>query len=357
MRQVRSFAGAALAIAVLAIAPPAYAQTTTLQIESTLPAAHATSKAMQIFKQEVVRLSAGAMDVEVTTDSPRTIKEMVDGVHVGRVFATWISVGNFSKLVPEIAAVSLPFVFDNYREARRAIAGPVGTLISTKLEAKGFVILGWMDLGELHVSNSKRPLKTIDDFKGLRIRVLPNATHVATFQALGARPVIIDLTDVASALRQGDVDGQELDYSTTLANKYYESQKYLSNTGHFLDYHVLIADKSALTHLDPAEQKTVREAAAIAAVRQHEILAEDEAAALERLRELGMQYDPLPRETRAALRRATARVVDDVRKSVGADIVNKVLAAKTAPAAGKATPSDKAAAGKNRNYQSGPRSF
>jgi hypothetical protein len=70
-----------------------------------------------------------------------------------------------------------------------------------------------------------------------------------------------------------------------------------------------------------------------------------------------MQYDPLPHETRAALRRATARVVDDVRRSVGADIVNKVLAAKTAPAAGKAIPSDKTAAGKNRNYQSGPDRF
>jgi tripartite ATP-independent transporter DctP family solute receptor len=356
MKLVRSFAGAALATSVLAIAPSAYAQTTTLRIESTLPAGHATSKSMQIFKQEVVRLSAGAMDVEVTTNSPRTFKELVDGVHVGRVFATWTSIGNFAKLVPEIAAVSLPFVFDDYGEARRAIAGPVGTLISTKLEAKGFVVLGWMDLGALQVSNSKRPLKTIDDFNGLRIRVLPIATHAATFQALGARPIIMDLTDVAAALRQGDVDGQELDYSTLLANKYYENQKYLSETNHFLDFHVLVVDKSVFARLHPAEQKTVREAAAIAAVRQRDMLNEDEAAALGRLQEIGMQYDPLPRETRAALRRATARVVDDVRKSVGADIVNKVLAAKTAPAADKATPSDKAAAGKNRN-QSGPRSF
>jgi tripartite ATP-independent transporter DctP family solute receptor len=312
---------------------------------------------MQTFKQEVVRLSAGEMDVEVTPDSPRSFKEVVDGVHVGRIFATWLSVGNFAKLVPEVAAVTLPFVFNDYGEAKRVIAGPVGTVISRKFEAKGFVILAWMELGALHVLNSKRPLKTIDDLKGLKIRVLPSATHVATFQALGARPVVMDLRDVAAALRQGDVDGQELDYSTSFANKYYENQKYLSNTNHFLDFHVLVADKNVFTHLDPAQQKVVREAGAIAAVRQHEILAQDEATDLGRLQEMGMQYDPLPHETRAALRRATARVVDEVRKSVGADIVNKVLAAKAAPAAGRATPSDKAAAGKNRNYQSSPRSF
>jgi TRAP-type transport system periplasmic protein len=350
MKSIRSFASAVLATAVLAVAPPAYAQATTLQIESTLPAGHATSKSMQIFKDQVARLSERAMEVEVTPDSPRSFKEVLDAVHVGRVFATWASVGNFSKLVPEIAAVSLPFVFDDYSQARRAIAGPVGTIITTKLEAKGFIVLAWMDLGALQVSNSKRPLTTLDDFKGLKIRVLPNPTHLAAFQALGAHPVVMDLTDVAAALRQGDVDGQELDYSTMFANKYYESQKYLSNTGHFLDFHVLVADKSVFARLDPAEQKTVREAAAIAAVRQHEISAEDQAAALARLREMGMQYDPLPQRTRAALRRSTTGVVDNVRKWVGADIVNKVLAAKTTPATGKATPSDKATANKGRLY-------
>jgi TRAP-type transport system periplasmic protein len=123
MKPVRSFAGAVLAAAVLAIAPAAYAQTTTLRIESPLTATHATSKSMQIFKQEAARLSAGAMEVEVTPDSPRSFKEVLDGVHVGRVFATWLSVGNFAKLVPEVAAVSLPFAFDDYGQARRAVAG------------------------------------------------------------------------------------------------------------------------------------------------------------------------------------------------------------------------------------------
>lgn len=357
MKPIRSFASAMLATAVLAVTPSAHAQATRLQIESTLPAGHATSKSMQIFKDQVTRLSAGAMEVEVTTDSPRTFKEVLDSVHVGRVFATWSSVGNYTKLVPEVAAVSLPFIFDDYGEARRAVAGPAGTIITKKLEAKGFIVLAWMDLGALQVSNSKRPLLTPDDFKGLRIRVLPSPTHAAAFQAIGARPVVMDLTDVAAALRQGDVDGQELDYSTMFANKYYESQKYLSNTRHILDYHVLIADKRVFAGLDPAGQKAVREAAAIAAARQHAISAEDQAAAMARLQEMGMQYDPLPDGTRAALRRATASVVDDVRKSVGADIVNKVLAAKAAPAPARATVAGKPAAGKDRNNPGNSRSF
>jgi TRAP-type transport system periplasmic protein len=328
MKLIRSLAGAALATAILAIAPRAEAQETTLRVESNIPATHATSKAMEIFKAEVARRSKGTIDVEVVAGAPHSHKELVDAVHVGSFFATWSSVGNFSRLVPEIEAVSLPFVFQNYDEAMRVIAGPVGALIATKLDAKGFTVLAWMALGEFHVSNSRRPLRTLDDFKGLSIRVMPNATHLAAFQAIGARAVAMDFKDLDAALRQGDVDGEEQDYDTTYSMKFYESQKYLSDTRHFLDFHVLVANKRAFASLDPKQQKVVREAATIAAVQQRKILTEIEATALSRLQEAGVQFDPLPAETRVALRRATAGVVDNVKKWVGADIVDKVLAAK-----------------------------
>jgi tripartite ATP-independent transporter DctP family solute receptor len=337
MKHIRSCSGAVLASAVLAISPPAEAEGTTLRIESNIPAMHATSISMEIFKAELARLSEGSIKVEVSAGAPRSLKETIDAVHVGNRFATWTSVGNFSRLVPEIAAVSLPFIFDNYDEARRSIAGPAGRLIATKLEAKGFIVLSWMDLGEFHVVNSKRPLKTLDDFRDLRIRVLPNAAHLATFQSLGARPVAMDFKDADAALRQGDVDGGEMDYSVAYANKYYESQKYISDTRHFLDFQVLIANKSAFASLNPMQQKAVREAATIAAFQERKILAEQEATALARLQELGARFDPLPPATRAALRRATASVVDDVRKWVGAEVVNEVLAANKAPATVNAT--------------------
>ena len=332
MKLIRSFAGAALAAAALAIATPAQAEVVTLRIESILPAAVTPSRSMQIFKDEVARRSGGALEVEVLAGSPRGLKEVVDAVHAGSVFATWTSVGYFSRLVPEIAAVSLPFIFDNYDDARRAVSGSVGRLIAAKLEAKGFIVLAWMDLGEFHVMNSKRPLKTLDDFKGLKLRVLPNATHLATFQALGARPVAMDFKDVEAALRQGDIDGEEMDYSVTYANKFYESQKYVSDTRHFLDFNLLVANKGAFASLDPMQQKAVREAATITTVQQNKMLTEVESKSLARLQEVGMQFDPLPAETRLALRRATASVVDDVRKWVGADVVNKVLAANKGPA-------------------------
>jgi TRAP-type transport system periplasmic protein len=341
MKLIGSFAGAVLTTAVLAIAAPAAAQVVTLRTESIIPAAHAASMSMQIFKDEVARRSGGSLEVEVLAGSPRGLKETVDAVHAGSVFATWVSVSYFSRLVPEIATLSLPFVFDNYDEARRAVAGPVGSIITRKLDAKGFVVLSWMALGEFNVINSKRPLRTLDDFKDLTIRVQPNAAHLATFRALGARPVAMDFKDVAVAVRQGDIDGEEMDYSITYTNKYYESQKYASDTRHFLDFNILVANKRAFASLDPMQQKVVRDAATIAAVQQDKMTAEHEATALAGIQEKGMQFDPLPPETRVALRRATAGVVDDVKKWVGADVVNMVLATNRTPAASKPIVSDK----------------
>jgi tripartite ATP-independent transporter DctP family solute receptor len=231
-----------------------------------------------------------------------------------------------SRLVPEVEAVSLPFVFEGREQAMRVIDGPVGALIEEKLGAKGFTALGWMELGARHATNSKRPLKTLDDFKGLKLRMQPNQTHLATFRALGANPVAMDIKELYSALQQGVVDGQENPYPIIHANRYFEVQKYLSDTAHFFDFIILIANKQMLDGLTAEQKAAVREAAKVAVAEQRKAAADAEAATLADLKAKGMQLDPLPAKTRETLRKASAGVVDEVRKRIGADVVDKVLA-------------------------------
>lgn len=332
MNAIRSFTAAVLTAvltAVLAVAAPADAQVVTLRVESPLPAMQPASLGMQIFKDEVERLSTGSIGVEVVPDSLRgSRKAMIDAVRSGSIFATWLSITSFSRLVPETAVLSVPFVFENYDQARRAlITGPLGSLLAAKFQAKGLAVLTWMDGGAFNVSNAKRPLKTIDDFKGLKIRVIQDDVHQAAFRALGARPVPMDDNDVDAALRNGEVDGAEQRYTVMYAGQYFKTQKYLADTAHFLDFDVLVADGKAFGRLTPVQQRMVLEAAEIASLRQRRISAEAQSTALARLQDAGMQFDRLPVETRAALRRATAGVIDHVRTSVGADIIDSVLAA------------------------------
>jgi tripartite ATP-independent transporter DctP family solute receptor len=321
-----SFIGGMAVGIVLGLAAAAQAEPVSLRILGALSVDLPASKAIQIFKTEVERRSQGSISVNVVADINLGAKDLIDGVRADHIFATWATIPYVSRLVPELEAFSLPFVFRDYDQIMQAVDGPVGRLMEAKLAAKGFTALAWMEFGKRHVTNSTKPLKTLDDFKGLKIRVQPSETHLATFRALGANPIAMDIKDVYRALEQGDIAAQENPYSVIYANKFFETQKYLSDTGHNLDLLVFIASNKALTRLSPAQQKAVRESARIAAAQERKMATEAEEAALAALKEKGMQFDPLPPTTRAAMRKATAGLIDSMRNRVGAELVNKVVA-------------------------------
>lgn len=181
-------------------------------------------------------------------------------MRTGVIFGTWIGAAYLSRTVPELEAVSLPFAYPDRETAFRVIDGPVGDLLNQKLAEKGFTALGWMELGLRHVTNDVRPIDEIGDFEGLKIRLQPNETHLATFRAIGANPVSMGIQEVYSALQQGVLDGQENPYSIILTRSFDEVQKHLSDTAHFFDFIVIAANKRAFDRLSPEHQKAVREA-------------------------------------------------------------------------------------------------
>jgi tripartite ATP-independent transporter DctP family solute receptor len=339
MKLGRSIAGAALAAAVLVLAPAAQAQPTTLRLRGAFVAEHTSSKGMEIFKAEAERLSGGSIEVEVIpgTAGVSGTRELLDDIRTQNVFGIWIAAGHMARFIPEISVLGFPYVFDNYDEVARAIKGPVGTAIAAKMAAKGFMSLGWLMFGAQNVMNSKRPLRTLDDFKGLKLRLFPDETHLATFRALGANPVALDLKDLYLALRQGDVDGMENSYSVIYNYKFYAYGRYLSDTAHVLDLIAFVINREAFMSLQPEQQKAIREAAAIAVAQQWKMMAAEDADALVKLKEKGMQFDPLSPQTRAALRQATAVVVEDARKRVGNELVDGILAARQSGRPARAT--------------------
>jgi tripartite ATP-independent transporter DctP family solute receptor len=336
MKHRCSIAGAALAAAVLAFASAAQAEPTTLRLHASLLAIDPSSKAVEIFKTEAERLSDGTLSFEVVTGTTSDgMREIVDEIRTQSTFGIVLSPSYLSRLVPEIGALGLPFVFDNFSQVARALKGPAGAVIEAKLAAKGFTTLCWMDFGARHVLNSKRPLRTPDDFKGLKLRVQPNETHLAIFRAIGANPVAMDFKDLFAALRQGDIDGLEISYTAMEDLKLYEYDKYVSDSAHIHDLLIFIVNRDGFTSLKPKEQKAIRDAAAIACPQQWKMEAAREAAAAAILKEKGMQFNPLPPETRMALRRATASVIDDARKRLGEKLVDSVVLAAGKPGARK----------------------
>lgn len=322
----RLFWKMAATAALIAFAAAAGAQEK-IRIAGNFAAEHTSSVAMEkVFKSELARLSNNQLGVDIFPAMQLGgAKENVDAVRSGALFMTWVGVAFLSRIVPELEAISLPFLMPNREVALKVVDGAVGQLIDQKYAEKGFISLGWMELGARHVTNSKHPIKSMADLKGLKIRMQPLETHLATFRALGANPVAMDVKELYSAMQQGVVDGQENPYPIISANRYSEVQKYLSNTGHFFDFIAIVANRKQLEAMKPEQQKAVRGAMAATVAYQRKIAAEADQKALEELKKK-MQYDEVSPQAHEEMRKASAGVVDQVKKRIGAALVDRVLA-------------------------------
>ena len=315
-----------IGLAVLLLAAPAAAQEK-IRVAGNFATEHSSSIAMEkVFKTELARLSNNQLGVDIFPAMQLGgAKENVDAVRSGALFMTWVGVAFLSRIVPELEAISLPFLMPNREVAFKVIDGEVGQLIDKRYAEKGFISLGWMELGSRQVTNSRRPLRAIADFKGLKIRMQPLETHLATFRALGANPVAMDIKELYSALQTGVMDGQENPFAIIQANRYFEVQKFVSKTDHFYDFIAIVANRKQLETMKPEHQNAIRGAMTAAVAYQRKIAADLDAKAVDELKKR-MQYNELPPQVREEMRKASAGVVDQVKARIGADLVDRVLA-------------------------------
>lgn len=314
------------ALAILCAATSAQAQTK-WRLAGNFATEHSSSVAMNQFRDELARASGGQFTVDVFPAMQLGgAAENVQNVRAGTLQMIWVGMAFLSRTVPELEAISLPFQFDSRQQAFRVVDGPVGKLLDAKFADKGLTDLGFMELGARHVTNSKRPIKSVEDLKGLKIRMQPNETHLATFRALGANPVAMDIKELYSALQQGVVDGQENPFSVINASRYFEVQKFVSNTGHFFDFINVVANRRAFEALPPAQQKVLRDSMAKAVAWQRSRAAAEETESIAEIKKRGMIYDEVSPQFREQMRKGSANVVEDVKKRIGADFVNRVIA-------------------------------
>jgi TRAP-type transport system periplasmic protein len=298
-----------------------------LRIAGNFTDKHSSSVAIEQFKKDVEAATGGRVVIETFPNMQLGgAQENVTQTRAGTIFGTWVGMAFLSRTVPELEAVSLPFLFPNREVAYKVMDGPVGDLIDKKLEDKGFIALGFMELGARQVTNNVRPIKTAADLKGLKIRLQPNETHLATFRALGANPQAMDIREVYSAMEQKVLDGHENPYNLIFDSRFFEVQKYVSNTAHFFDFIAVVANRKKFQALSSEHQKAIKTAMDKAVATQRVEAAKADAVALVELQKKGMQYDAMPPAEREAMRKATAGVVDEIKKRVGADLVDSVLA-------------------------------
>lgn len=297
-----------------------------LRVAGNFPAEHNVSRAMEVFKERAESLSKGEIKVDLFPAMQLGgATENIDQVRSGSIFAVFTSAAYFTRTVPEYEAVSLPFLFDNRDQAFKVMEGKVSEIINKRMGDLGFVVLGYGELGFRHLTNSLRPIATADDFKGLRIRLQPNEVHLASFRALGANPISMDVSELYSALQQGVLDGQENPYNIIASRRFNEVQKHLSDSGHFYDFIVVAANKRRFDKLSEENRKVVVQAMKEAVQWQRETAAAEELEWRNKLVAAGMTFTSVTPQARAAMREATAGIAVDLKKRVDPAVIDLVI--------------------------------
>jgi len=164
-------------------------------------------------------------------------------------------------IVKELGAFDLPFLFANEKEADAVLDGPAGVYFNKKLEEAGLVNLAYWENGFRNLTNSKRPVVKVEDFDGIKVRVMQNNIFLDTFKTLGTNAVPMAFGEVFTALETKTIDGQENPFVTIDTSKFYEVQKYLSVTRHAYTPFLVLYSKKLWDTLSPQEQAVLREAA------------------------------------------------------------------------------------------------
>jgi TRAP-type transport system periplasmic protein len=195
----------------------------------------------------------------------------------------------FNGLVGETAALELPFLFRDSEHAYRVLDGEVGQGILDKLEPHGVKGLAFLENGWREVTNNRRPVRSHEDIKGLKIRTTPNPFHIQAFELLGANPVPLAYAELYSALETGAVDAQEHPLPALWAGKFHEVQKHLTLTHHAYSPLILVMNKPKFEGLPAEYQRVLKETAREVAGYQRDLNAKQVAEIIAGVREAGVE--------------------------------------------------------------------
>ena len=250
--------------------------------------------AAEKFKELIEQHSNGNIKIQIFhSASLGNETEILQQVQMNTVQMAIITGGPFDTFDPIVRVVNYPFLFKSNEQADQILDGPLGVQILKSLESSGFKGLCFSENGFRNLTNNKRPVKSPEDVKGLKIRVMASTIHKAIWQDLGANPTPMPWP-IYTELEQGVIDGQENPLWVMEVYKFYEIQKYMTLTRHVYSFHIDVASLKWWKTLDSKTQDMIQKAMYEAAVFQRKQNRDNNAARLKFLEEKGMKVEEHP---------------------------------------------------------------
>ena len=283
-------------------------------------------KAAELFAKRAGELTNGAVKVEVYANSTLyRDKDEMEALQLGAVQMLAPSLAKFGPLgVKEFELFDLPYIFDSTEDLHKVTQGALGASLLAKLESKSIKGLAFWDNGFKSFS-ANRPLRTADDFKGLKMRIQSSKVLEAQMRSLGALPQVMAFSEVYQALQTGLVDGTENPHSNLYTQKMFEVQKFMTLTNHGYLGYAVITNKKFWDGLPSRVRLQLEQAMKEATVYANRIAQEENDSALAKVSESGKTQIHTPTAAeRSELKRAMIKTHREMASRIGKETIEAI---------------------------------
>ena len=229
---------------------------------TSIPEDYPTVMAVKYMSDIIKQKTGGKDSIKVYTMSQLgSEKDTIEQTKIGALDFVRINVAPMNNICPETMVPTMPFLFKSKEHMRKVLDGPIGDEILKACETQGFIGLAFYDSGSRSLYTVKKPVKSLADVKGMKIRVQQSDLWVALLQAMGANATPMPYGEVYTALKTGVVDGAENNWPSYDTSRHFEVAKYYAITDHSMAPEMLLMSKKVWDTLTPQEQTIIRDAA------------------------------------------------------------------------------------------------
>jgi C4-dicarboxylate-binding protein DctP len=282
------------------------------------------------FKESVEKTTNGSIKVEILPAGQfGNDADTMTGLRLGTLELAVAHDGAIATVYKPIGVLGIPFLYENHEHAWRVYDSPwLNGFSDDMIKKTGIRLMSLADNGVRHFTNSKRVIRTPDDMKGLKMRVMPSPVFQTLVSSLGASPSAIPWAELPTALQQGVVDGQENGVTNIIAASLYQYQKYITLDGHVWSIHGYTINEKFYQSLTPAERKAVEEATKIATGIHRKMTSDQDKDAKQILTKLGMEVTEITPAQLAQFRNlAQPPVKAWAEKEIGKEYVDNLFKA------------------------------
>lgn len=283
-------------------------------------------KAFLKYEELVEEASNGEIDVVILSGGTMgSVQDTFEQCRRGDIEMSGSTTSNFATAIPEFAVWESFGLFDDEAHAKRVLESDAGKQLMEPLERHNLVGMGYMELGFRNFSNSKRPIETLDDLKGLKIRGY-NTIQIKAWEALGLNTTSVSWGELFTSLQQKMIDGQECATTSFYTEKFYEAQDYWSLTRHVFTNYLWYANKDFMDSLSEEHRQILMDCAQEAIDYNWELNIETEQSTLDQLRAEGFAVNDVSLEVRREMGRIMNDAVrEDIVSLCGQEIYDMVM--------------------------------